>query len=534
MIGPQNELITDCMSGHQIKGIKMWREYEILCLSLWVVSCCGCAQDQADSGTPPEPKAVNSQKVVPQEIPVATVEDLFDQLAISSSPADFLSKFTVIQSDHGDAAVRLAEQELAQPIKSDVSPEESEVLVRRQANAAILLLKLDKPQSVWPLLKQSPDPGLRSSIINWLGPRGGDVQTVISRYEQESEVSVRRALLLCLGEFELSDSARQPLIDKLLDVYRNDPEAGVHAAAEWLLRRWYAAEQLVVIDEELAQTGGQFLTVDDNARDWFINGQGQTFAALDGGEFQMGSAETEAHHQEDENLHRRVIEGRFAIGVKEVTFAQWRTFSSQAGLTDDESVSGSDDSPVVNVTWFQAVHYCNWLSEREGIPEDQWCYEANADGVYGPGMKSHDNFWERGGYRLPTESEWEYACRAGSVTSYNYGNTNDLLSRYAWHGEISGDYPHPVGLLKPNDFGLFDMHGNVLEWCSDWYGEYPDEVVRDRKGPLQGSDRVLRGGSWISNARYCRSAFRIYYAPVNRYINLGFRVCLSPSGAGGR
>src|SRR5690606_34356208 len=126
-----------------------------------------------------------------------------------------------------------------------------EALAMRQANAAVLLLRMGAAEHVWPLLEHSPDPRVRSYIIHWLSPRGGDAKTIIARYQRETDVTVKRALLLCLGEFELADADKQPLIERLLAVYRTDPDAGLHAAAEWLLRQWKQGEQLAAIDKEL-------------------------------------------------------------------------------------------------------------------------------------------------------------------------------------------------------------------------------------------------------------------------------------------
>ena len=111
--------------------------------------------------------------------------------------------------------------------------------------------------------------------------------------------------------------------------------------------------------------------------------------------------------------------------------------------------------------------YCNWLSEQEGIPKDQWCYEPNDKGEYAEGMKIPADFLQRTGYRLPTEAEWEYACRAGTTSAFGFGEPEELLDRYAWYISNSKNRMWPVGLLKPNGLGLFDMHGNAWEWCHD-------------------------------------------------------------------
>ena len=133
-------------------------------------------------------------------------------------------------------------------------------------------------------------------------------------------------------------------------------------------------------------------------------------------------------------------------------------------------------------------------------------------------------------YRLPTEAEWEYACRAGSKTASSFDDEEGLLPEYGWFSRNSSRRTHTVGLLEPNAWGLHDMHGNVWEWCSDWYEEYPKGAVSDPTGPKEGSDRVIRGGSWDYEAAHCRSANRNGRDPSFRFDYYGFRVALSPSG----
>ena len=147
----------------------------------------------------------------------------------------------------------------------------------------------------------------------------------------------------------------------------------------------------------------------------------------------------------------------------------------------------TDDSAQIGISWFDAAHYCDWLSEQEKIPRDQWCYDPKG-GVYGPGMKAKDKFWELTGYRLPTQAEWEFACRAGTVTSRYYGASEQLLPHYARFTANSQNHVWPVGTLEPNDLGLFDMLGNAGELCFDL-------AQRLSKGRRQAFVRTLRRGA---------------------------------------
>ena len=176
--------------------------------------------------------------------------------------------------------------------------------------------------------------------------------------------------------------------------------------------------------------------------------------------------------------------------------------------------SGYENIPVVRVSWYGAVAYCNWLSKEEGLTP-----------CYGPEDRRGNSpfVWRtKNGYRLPTEAEWEYACRAGTDTAYYWGDDMDM--KYCWHLANSRDNLHRVGEKEPNGFGLYDMSGNVSEWCNDWYAPYTSETVKDPVGPETGQARVPRGGGCGSEADYCRSASRSCSWPTVRYEYLGFRI----------
>jgi formylglycine-generating enzyme required for sulfatase activity len=226
------------------------------------------------------------------------------------------------------------------------------------------------------------------------------------------------------------------------------------------------------------------------------------------GTFMMGSPESEEARFEDETQHEVTISKDYYLGVHEVTQAQYEKVmgTKPSYFQGDEIKGSSTNNPVESVSWLDAVEFCKKLSD---LPEEKAAGRV---------------------YRLPTEAEWEYACRAGSKSAYSFGASSKSLGDYAWFGENSGRQTHPVGEKKANAWGLYDMHGNVWELCSDWYGEYPKGAVSDPSGPNEGSYRVIRGGGWNDEAADCRSANRARIVPSDRSINLGFRVALSPSG----
>jgi serine/threonine protein kinase/formylglycine-generating enzyme required for sulfatase activity len=418
-------------------------------------------------------------------------------------------------TDMPDAYARL-EKQLDERSGPDAPVEDKIALAKRQASVGLALLVMGRGEKVWPLLKHSPDPTLRSCLIDRVGPGGVDAQALVARLEWE-EVSARRAILLSLGEFgldRLSQDQRLNLLPQLLRLYRDDPDPGIHGAAEWLLLQWRESDQLKEIEKGLA-TGKA-----EAQRQWYVNRQGQTMVVVaNAGKFWMG---------EGKERHRKAIGRSFAIASKEVTVAQFLKF--QKGHAFDKGFSPSGDCPVNVVSWYHAAAYCNWLSEQEGIPEEEWCYLPNGAGRYEAGMKMAPDYLRRTGYRLPTEAEWEFACRAGAETTYSFGEQLDLLGKYAWYQGNSPSRSQPVGKLRPNDLGLFDLHGNAWEWVQDRFRGYVTteggKATRDIEDKLDinsKDSRVLRGGSFSYPAVSLRSAYRSGNFPANRGYNHGFR-----------
>lgn len=260
------------------------------------------------------------------------------------------------------------------------------------------------------------------------------------------------------------------------------------------------------------------------------------------GTFVMGSPPAERGRETfpfaDETQREVTLSRGFWMGKYEVTIDEYRAFllaggdqngvdwgSADCPILRDSSfslrgnnVGQSGTQPMVEVSWYGARAYCQWLTQTERaaellLPE----YE----------------------YRLPTEAQWEYACRAGTTTRFSFGDVlecnNDSscdfcaeMDRYMWWCGNSGNQSQPVGQKLPNPWGLYDIHGNVREWCSGWLGDYPTGSLVDPTGPASGTSRVYRGGNWVQSAQEARCAFRIYDLPTDSWRGLGFRVALVP------
>jgi formylglycine-generating enzyme required for sulfatase activity len=195
-----------------------------------------------------------------------------------------------------------------------------------------------------------------------------------------------------------------------VQIYREEPDSGVHSIAEWIIYRWGFNVRLKEIEKDLA-TGRV------EGKRWYINRQGQTMVVVaNPGEFLMGERQEATFGRKGIEPHNRRIDRTFAIASKEVTVEQSRRFKKLGDFPPDPPLGGlfapkrlpTTDCPVKRVAWYEAAAYCNWLSEHEGIPKDQWCYEPNDKGQYAAGMKLAPNCLQRKAYRLPTEAEWEY------------------------------------------------------------------------------------------------------------------------------
>lgn len=217
-------------------------------------------------------------------------------------------------------------------------------------------------------------------------------------------------------------------------------------------------------------------------------------------------------------LHRVSLDA-FRMSATEITQAQ---FKSVMGY-NPSYFTDNDNLPVEKPSWFEAVMFCNRLSALQGLDS---CYTTTEDEDYF-GQKHRKCDFSKNGFRLPVEAEWEYACRAGTTTKYCSGDDESDLARVGWYKENCGHRTHQVAQKEPNAWGLYDMHGNVWEWCNDWYSKnYKKSSINNPIG--LGYDHVLRGGSWPDVAGYCISANRCMIRPSYKNFGIGFRIVCRP------
>jgi formylglycine-generating enzyme required for sulfatase activity len=279
----------------------------------------------------------------------------------------------------------------------------------------------------------------------------------------------------------------QPVVEEP-EMLQEGPEAEVSEPD--VVEEPKAAKEAAAVREERSQRLGLPVEI--------TNRFGMKLVLIPAGEFMMGSPGSDDDAFADEKPQHRVkITKPFYLGVTEVTQQQYEQVMGE----NPSEFNDDPQRPVEQVSWEDAEKFCERLSAKEGKT-----------------------------YRLPTEAQWEYACRSGSTTKWCFGDSESQLDDYAWYDDNSGNTTHPVGQKKPNAWGLYDMHGNVWEWCANWWDDdYSESSSTDPTGPSSGSYRVDRGGSWIYPARLCRSAYRDSYPPRLELIILGFRVSRVPA-----
>ena len=445
---------------------------------------------------------------------------------VRSNAEQFAILFPILEINSSDAVPEL-NRVLA-------TPAEDETDVVHQATAATALARLGQEDTVWPLLRHSPNPRLRSRLIHFFKSRGVPAQKLLARLMSEPDVSIQRAILLSLGEYTPQDfgATETELVRRMiLDEYQKDPDPGIHGATRWLLRQWNMEDEIARLDQEIINEATSSPTLPDGTNGWYMNGEGQTMVVLSKPiRFQMGARPDDDEAYPDEYLHTVEIPRSFEISAHEVTRSQFQRFHrdvfGEDFVHDQMFRYRTPDSPIGGTSWYMAAAYCNWLSEQEGLTSDQLCYEIQD--LQKNEVRLAPNYLTRTGYRMPTEAEWEYACRSGADSPRFYGQSLALLPNYGWYVDNSEKLTWPVASLKPNDFGLFDLYGNIEEWCVDRLIPYPQggtstDVEQELDVPTS-AVRITRGGSFEKQPIHLRCAYRNRLHPIITYSNNGFRV----------
>lgn len=399
------------------------------------------------------------------------------------------------------------------PYESTASSEEHNTIARRRAMAVALLLAGSEQQNseeLWSHLKRTSDNvrnTTRSSLIRLMSERGVPLQRLISQLSTESDFGIQYALILAMGDYtNTANEVTGEMRSLIRSLYQTSPDAGVHSAAEWLLKRWGETDTLASLP---AESPASARSGPVPPRQWMKSPK-------------LDTCDGHTLIRVDARSHPKI--GReFLIGAHEVTVRQVADFNP--GQYCDPQYSRTPDSPMCVVEWRMAVAYCNWLSRREGLPE------------FYPGTDEEAENWnfteedlKKPGYRLPMEAEWETASLAGSQTDRFFGTEAELIFRYAWCLENANEYlqsiglplndpntklpitvSKPVGLKRPNDFGLFDVYGNVAEWCNDI-------------APIGERERGIRGGAAGGDSRFIHSGPSGSAMPRQQYNSNGFRV----------
>lgn len=350
-------------------------------------------------------------------------------------------------------------------------------------------------------------------------------------------------LILLIGELsgQMSDETRPTTVTLLSELFEKHPNPSVHSACEWTLNQLDARSKVQEIQHRISSS------VLSDRQDWYVTKSGATMAVIRGPvNFQMGADWKDPNRlandsvdavtgtvtvADEERLMERTIQRDFAIGLKEVSLAEFLLFEPEFHNKINQFMSPTVDYPANKVNWYLSARYCNWLSEKEGLDASEFCFIPDSEGRYGEGLTLAANYLDRKGYRMPTEAEWEYACRAGTTTPRFFGHCSELMPQYVWYAENSKEQALIIpGTLKPNALGLFDVFGNVIEWCIDPYAGRPassQSVVPDRERGLTADAeawRVLRGGHLYADAPNIRATDLWTFRPLTSDGHYGLRL----------
>jgi formylglycine-generating enzyme required for sulfatase activity len=438
---------------------------------------------------------------------------------------------TLSSADRTEVVATLRQIVVRQPPVDESFTESDRVsLGRRRAAAAIALLRLDEHPLLPRLFSTAEDPEAQTQFAAGVRARGVDPLKLVATLQQATSETVRLGLVLALGEYtadELPEPTRSDLIDNLDQWYRTDASSAIHSACGWLLRTWRQGDRVHAFD--WSPHSADF----DPRRQWFLvqvgepvrTGMSLTMISFPAGEFLMGSPPAERDRQMQETQHRVKLTRPFAMADRPISRALYVRFLEEARgptavneyVATVRETSPTARHPAVGINWYDAVLFARWLTAEVGLSESEQCYADPATLTLDSHGHPVDRQWpfypERKGFRLPTEAEWEYACRAGTVTTFSFGSDPTAADVFGWfQGNSSGNL-HPTLPLKPTGRGLVSMHGNAAEWCHDWYGFIPGGRASDPLGISDGSCRSVRSGSYQSGLALSRSASRAGLPP---------------------
>lgn len=468
-----------------------------------------------------------------------------------ANPDQYSVLFPVVSTDSANQVFEnLTPIATTQP-SSELEADERITMGFRRANSALTMFRFGERDKAWNLFDWTDDPEAMTQFVFGCRPRGMPIGILLELLEKSEElptrhqsISARYSLMLAIGEYsfeEIPSELRNKLVEDLTAWYSQDPSSTIHGSAGWLLRTFGQDDIVMQVD----QTEVPF----SKDREWFTvafslnpaksQKSYQTYVVVQPGSYSLGSPLNEFGRKENEKMYQVELTRPFAILDREITFEEMIAFRpdyenvmKQPQFRFEPSFAG------IGFNWFEAVSYCRWITEKAGFDEAAQAYEnpedvlpenrlrsSNAaDAELGPPVN-----WQldlsRPGFRLPTESEWEVACRANSRTAYSFGSDPALLDKFCWRSHENSNLK-PVKLLRPNFRGLYDIHGNACEWTHNWTGEFADEEI-DPTGPMNGTSRIARGGAWKSVAAGCRSSDRGTVLPNARTDNGGFRTAFT-------
>lgn len=376
------------------------------------------------------------------------------------------------------------------PLRDQINSQDKAILppeisqAYRKANALVSLVLLGQTAEAWNALRYTDDPTVRNWLIHRFRPAGVNPSVLVERLLVEDNDGLRRALIFALGQYnhdDLSDQQRQATLSLAKRLFSNHHDAGVHGSAAWLIRQW-EKDSLTDLYAGLSPSNQPL-----EGHNWYINREGHTMVVVDG--------------RDEENIGHE-----FEIAAYEVTTGQMLRWLPTQFVSRKNAPA--DDCPAGLMTWHHGIAYCQWLNEQMGIPESEYCYPKFE--FPGEDLPRFQADLTKTGYRLPTNAEWEFACRAGTITNSYYGSAAELYPHYTWNYFNSDDRSHPVGFKKPNAWGLFDLHGNLMEWRADVTG---DE-----------SQVAIGGGDWSHTETRFESAIAGAAVPATKFYSYGFRI----------